>query len=680
MLTKQNNLKKHVCAFLLTTCLSSSMIFSAAPTFAADAEPTATYNDGIYEGSGNGFGGKVTVRVTIKDGKITAIDEVSQSETASFWEQAKALFSTIVEKQTPEVDTISGATKSSDAIKSAVRQALTSASSNVGNTLDASIFASGNGSAESPFLIQTTSQFKNFAKSVTGSVDYDGYTVKLENNLDISDSDWEPIGGSSTQFNGTFDGAGYTIKGLSEGTASSPRVLDKSDNCIGLFGKLGSNATIKNLNLTHISINISYPELLYVGSIAATTTGAGDGRVGTRIDGCRCDGTITVQNERGNIWAGGLVGMQFRGAILNCASHVNVSATEATGTEWGKTEEEYWVEVGGISGLNFWGLIANNYATGDCYAKFDDANDPNASYTAVGGIAGLECGDEMNNYATGNVTAGKATKYIGSLQGLVEGHAQIRNNWYSRTCKIQNEASISNTDATNIMVCKDGDPVVTSDNAGFSPSKISSIVRTLNQTAQAPTIDLSVYGVDAANLDAWRYSTLQQKAVQIHATNPTETISLSDCKITGITDQTYTGKSITQKPKVTYHGQNASFTISYGNHKDIGTQTLTIKGTNDFSGTRQLRYKILPAQAKIKKASISGKKLTITYGKVSGTTTYQIALRQGSHAWKTYSVKGTAKQIQPVLTTQKYQVKVRAYKKVSGKNYYGNWSKIVSVK
>lgn len=676
---KKKNFQKRMQTLLLATCLSTSMLVPSIPTFAADATSQTAYKDGTYEGSGSGFGGKVTLRVTIQNGKITSISEVSQSETSSYWKEAKTLFSTIIEKQSAEVDTITGATKSCDAIKEAVRQALNSASSAT-NTPDSSIFASGKGTTKSPFLIQTATQFKNFAKSVTGSIDYTGYTVKLANNIDISGSDWNPIGGSSTKFNGIFDGAGYTINGLKEGTSKTPRVLDKTNTYIGLFGKLGAKAIIKNINLSNVNINVSYPELLYVGGIAATTTGSGDGRTGTQINGCRVNGNIKVQNERGNIWTGGLVGMQFRGSILNSVSNVNVSASETTDTSWGKTDEEYWVEVGGISGLNFWGLIANSYATGDCYAKFEDANDPDASYAAVGGLAGLECGDELNNYATGNVTSDKKTKYIGSLQGLVEGNAQIKNNWYNNTSQIKNADSISKANNTNIMVCKEGDAVIADNNSGFNPSKDSSVIKSLNKIAKAPTIDLSRYGISSSDLDSWRYSTIQKAPVQIHSGNPMKKIAISKCKISGITNKIYTGKSVTQKPKVTYNGQNATFTLSYKNRKDIGTQTVEIKGNNDFSGTKNVSYKILPGKAKVKKASISKKTLTITYKKVKGVKNYQVAVKKGSGKWKTYSVTGIKKKIRKTSTRKKYKVKVRAYKKVKGKKYYGDWSKTVSAK
>lgn len=677
---KKKHLQKRVRTLLFATCLSTSMIFSNVAVFAADTTSQTSYKDGTYEGNGNGFGGKVVLGVTIENGKISAIDEISQSETPEYWEEAKTLFSTIIEKQTPEVDVVTGATQSSDAIKEAVRQALSLASSSDTNIPDASIFASGKGTEKSPFLIQTAAQFRKFAKSVAGTVDYNGYTVKLANNIDISDSDWDPIGGSSVHFNGTFDGAGYKINGLKEGTRTNPRVLDKTNNYIGLFGKLGANAVVKNLNLTNVNINISYPEIVYAGSIAASTTGTGDDRIGTRIDGCRVDGNIKVQNERGNIWAGGLVGKQYRGAILNSVVNVNVSAIESTGKSWGETDEQYWVEAGGISGLNFWGLIANSYATGDCYAKFEDANDPDASYIAVGGLVGLECGDEMNNYASGNVTAGKKTKYIGSLQGLVEGSAQVKNNWYNNTSKIKNETSVSKANDKNIMVCKEGDAVVVGDNFGFDPSKDSSVVKSLNKVAKTPTIDLSIYGVSANDLDSWKYSTIQKTPIQIHSANPTKKVAISKCKISGITNKIYTGKSVTQKPKVIYNGQNATFSLSYGNRKDIGTRTVTIKGKDDFYGTKKVSYKILPGKAKVKKAFIFKKTLTVTYGKVKGAKTYQVAVKKGSGKWKTYSVTGTNKKIHNISTTKKYKVKVRAYKKVKNKNYYGDWSKVVSAK
>ena len=88
-----------------------------------------TYKDGAYTGTAEGFGGNITVKVTISGGQIKAIDVVSaKDETPSYFERAKAVIAQVIAKQTPNVDTVSGATYSSNGILNAVRRALTQAS------------------------------------------------------------------------------------------------------------------------------------------------------------------------------------------------------------------------------------------------------------------------------------------------------------------------------------------------------------------------------------------------------------------------------------------------------------------------------------------------------------------------------------------------------------------------
>ncbi|MCD7928917.1 MAG: FMN-binding protein [Clostridiales bacterium] len=65
------------------------------------------------------------MQVTIKDGKITAIQVLSHSgETASYFSKAKTIISRILKAQSPNVDTVSGATYSSTGIREAVKAAL----------------------------------------------------------------------------------------------------------------------------------------------------------------------------------------------------------------------------------------------------------------------------------------------------------------------------------------------------------------------------------------------------------------------------------------------------------------------------------------------------------------------------------------------------------------------------
>ena len=80
--------------------------------------------DGSYEGRGIGFRGDVKVQVDVNGGKISNINIVDNVDDAPYFDKAKSLVGTIISKQTPNVDSISGATYSSNGIKSAVRDAL----------------------------------------------------------------------------------------------------------------------------------------------------------------------------------------------------------------------------------------------------------------------------------------------------------------------------------------------------------------------------------------------------------------------------------------------------------------------------------------------------------------------------------------------------------------------------
>ena len=53
---------------------------------------------------------------------------------------------------------------------------------------------------------------------------------------------------------------------------------------------------------------------------------------------------------------------------------------------------------------------------------------------------------------------------------------------------------------------------------------------------------------------------------------------------------------------------------------------------------------------------------------------YQIAYRLGSGKWKTKTATAKGITIKKLKSNKKYQVRVRAFKKVGGKAYYGAWS------
>lgn len=110
----------------LTSKAQAANLGSGSAGAAADA---GSWQDGMWTGTAQGYGGDVTVSVTIANKKITAIEVVSASgETPSFFSRAKAIIPKIIEAQNPDVDVVSGATYSSNGIINAVKNALTKAS------------------------------------------------------------------------------------------------------------------------------------------------------------------------------------------------------------------------------------------------------------------------------------------------------------------------------------------------------------------------------------------------------------------------------------------------------------------------------------------------------------------------------------------------------------------------
>lgn len=119
----------------------------------AAVQDASAYKDGTYYGTGKGFAGTMKVKVDIAGGKIASISIVSTKDGDSYVKSASSLIDTIVEKQSTNVDTVSGATFSSRGIIAAVRSALSQAAvsqNTAGNNTDKQDAAetSGNGQTD----------------------------------------------------------------------------------------------------------------------------------------------------------------------------------------------------------------------------------------------------------------------------------------------------------------------------------------------------------------------------------------------------------------------------------------------------------------------------------------------------------------------------------------------------
>ena len=125
---KKRGIKKAAAKALPDESKKTSAEGQGSTTTPTTEVPEGGYKDGTYQGSGTGFGGTVTVQVTVADGKITGIDILDASgETPSYFASARGVVSKILAGQTPNVDAVSGATYSSNGIIQAVQNALSKA-------------------------------------------------------------------------------------------------------------------------------------------------------------------------------------------------------------------------------------------------------------------------------------------------------------------------------------------------------------------------------------------------------------------------------------------------------------------------------------------------------------------------------------------------------------------------
>ena len=109
----------------LTKANETIASLSAGGAQTASAQAGGKYKDGTYLGSAQGFGGTVTVKVTVEDGYISDIQVVSaDGEDAAYYNMAIDVLNSIIADQSSDVDVVSGATYTSNGIIGAAKEAL----------------------------------------------------------------------------------------------------------------------------------------------------------------------------------------------------------------------------------------------------------------------------------------------------------------------------------------------------------------------------------------------------------------------------------------------------------------------------------------------------------------------------------------------------------------------------
>ena len=289
----------------------------------------------------------------------------------------------------------------------------------------------GDGSPDSPYEISTADELKNFATAVNGAndqtADPDAH-AKLMNDINLSSvcgesNSWNPIGSSSNEYTGNFNGQNFKISGLYIKNTSSDTDYQ------GPFGYLGTSGDNKGTvqNLT-VSGDISGD--MYVGGVVGYNNG------GT-VTGCTFSGSGTVS---GGMYVGGVVGDNNGGTVENCHNIGEVSGNRVGGVvgynNGGTVKNCYNAGkvsgldsgsgnryVGGVVGLNGNGSVENCYNTGNVSVTSSDISN-------VGGVVGYNGSSSTvtNCYNTGSVTRIDST-YVGGVVGWNDG-ANVTNCYF----------------------------------------------------------------------------------------------------------------------------------------------------------------------------------------------------------------------------------------------------------
>ena len=135
----------------------------------------------------------------------------------------------------------------------------------------------------------------------------------------------------------------------------------------------------------------------------------------------------------------------------------------------------------------------------------------------------------------------------------------------------------------------------------------------------------------------------------------------------------------------TFQTFNLYITIN-NNNKRLSKYKVTIKFKGNYSGTKKLYFTIVPPKTTVKKLTAGKKKITVNITKKSAQVTgYQIQYAtnkkfSGAKSKTISSYKTTKVALTGLSAKKYYYVRVRTYKKVSGKTYYSGWSTLKYVK
>ena len=221
---------------------------------------------------------------------------------------------------------------------------------------------------------------------------------------------------------------------------------------------------------------------------------------------------------------------------------------------------------------------------------------------------------------------------------------------------------------------------------------VETALNELNKAYQNENLTQEDLDKVVANLNA-AMNNLEKKSVKPNPepSNPEPEKPKEDVAVNKIvlsaSKYTYNGK--THTPSVKVYNQKGKmlsadqYTVTYSSgRKNLGSYTVDVYGKGDVTGTASAKYVITPAKMKTPSVKAGKKKLTVKWKKLGGgSQTYQIyVLKKGTKKAKYYTSTGSSKTIKKLSKKKYYYTKIRSYKKINGKTYYGSWSGTKKVK
>ena len=426
------------------------------------------------------------------------------------------------------------------------------------------VFAQSSSRETADLLISSAEDLRRFSESVDNGNTYSGKVVRLTNDIvfdgvtinnfstigskgmetvsgELSDYDYEMV-----QFQGVFDGAGYTISGI-----------DQTSKVAGLFAHVGSSGVIKNVNMKNFNFTNVNGASIAVFNKGTIENCYSEGNIqgkyriaglvyenwGT-IDNCGNGSSISMEIQD---VCGGIAAISHDGIIKNCYNKGNIIKT-STYDSWDIYTRS---SMGGIIGENYGSTVENCYNIGNMSnvlllykdGDFGDISD-------FGGIVGYNSGNIENCYNAGvigyilNSEEDRVVDSVGEIVGRTEigiiancfGQNSTLIGWNRNTVN-KNNVTISNSDMRS-------DYLLTMLNRNRGDKK-DWLPWEFNQTSYYPTF-VKNYEVTFDKIIGGYISSDSSNAYKGKTVTLTVTPN-ANCRVSFLTVTTKTGQTVTTK-------------------------------------------------------------------------------------------------------------------------------------